>query len=51
MIRQLDPTQTAQNAVAAVDFLKGHEASTGKVGVVGFCWGGALANQVAVQLG
>ena len=49
MISQLDPAQTAQNAVAAVDFLKGHEASTGKVGVVGFCWGGALANQVAVD--
>jgi carboxymethylenebutenolidase len=49
MIRQLDQQQTVQNALAAVDFLEAHEATTDKVGVVGFCWGGALANQVAVN--
>jgi carboxymethylenebutenolidase len=49
MIGQLDQQQTTQNALAAVDFLASHEASTGKVGVIGFCWGGALANQVAVH--
>jgi carboxymethylenebutenolidase len=49
MIRQLDQQQTIRNALAAVDFLKNHEAATGKVGVVGFCWGGALANQIAVN--
>jgi carboxymethylenebutenolidase len=49
MIRELDQQETIQNALAAVDFLRNHEASTGKVGVVGFCWGGALANQVAVN--
>jgi carboxymethylenebutenolidase len=49
MIRQLDQQQTIQNALAAVDFLEAHDATTDKVGVVGFCWGGALANQVAVN--
>lgn len=49
MIRALDQQQTITDAVAAVAFLKDHEATTGKVGVVGFCWGGALANQVAVN--
>ena len=49
MIGQLDQQQTIQNALAAVDFLESHEATTDKVGVVGFCWGGALANQVAVN--
>jgi carboxymethylenebutenolidase len=49
MIGQLDPAVTAANAVAAVDFLKSHAASTGRVGVVGFCWGGALTNTVAVH--
>jgi carboxymethylenebutenolidase len=49
MISQLDQEQTVQNALAAVEFLEAHEATTDKVGVVGFCWGGALANQVAVN--
>lgn len=49
MIQQLDAGQTVANAVAAVSFLKSHPASSGKVGVVGFCWGGGLTNQVAVN--
>jgi carboxymethylenebutenolidase len=49
MIGQLDQQQTVQNALAGVDFLASHEATTDQVGVVGFCWGGALANQVAVN--
>ena len=49
MIGQLDSAQTIENAVAAVNYLAGHPATTGKVGAVGFCWGGAMANQVAVN--
>jgi carboxymethylenebutenolidase len=49
MIGQLDRAKTVQNAVAAVAFLKDHEATTDKVGVVGFCWGGGMTNQVAVH--
>ena len=49
MIGELDQEQTVQNALAAVDFLEAHEATTDRVGVVGFCWGGALANEVAVN--
>jgi carboxymethylenebutenolidase len=49
MISALDQQQTIQNALAAVAYLKGLEGTTGKVGVVGFCWGGGLANQVAVN--
>jgi carboxymethylenebutenolidase len=49
MIGQLDPAQTIQNALAAVEFLKNHEATTDAIGVIGFCWGGGLANQVAVS--
>jgi carboxymethylenebutenolidase len=37
--------------VAAVTFLAGHEESTGKVGVVGFCWGGGMVNRLAVAAG
>lgn len=49
MIGKLDAAQTVENAVAAVAYLEGHPQSTGKVGVVGFCWGGALTNQTAVH--
>jgi carboxymethylenebutenolidase len=49
MIGQLDQQQTIENALAAVAFLEDHDATTGKVGVIGFCWGGGLANQVAVN--
>jgi carboxymethylenebutenolidase len=35
-------------AVAAISFLKRHAESTGKVGAVGFCWGGGMVNRVAV---
>jgi carboxymethylenebutenolidase len=49
LINQLDQSSTIKNYVAAVQYLKTHPVSTGKVGVVGFCWGGAMANQVAVN--
>jgi carboxymethylenebutenolidase len=49
MIRQLDQQQTTENALAAVEYLKNYETTTGQVGVIGFCWGGGLANQVAVS--
>lgn len=49
LIGQLNPESTTRNFVAAVQYLKTHPLSTGKVGVVGFCWGGAMANQVAVH--
>lgn len=50
MIGELDPAVTRENAVAAVRFLEAHEATTGEVGVTGFCWGGALTNRVAVAM-
>ena len=49
LIGQLDMLSTTKNYLAAVKYLKTHPASTGKVGVVGFCWGGAMANQLAVN--
>ncbi len=49
MIRALDSAQTLENALAAADYLANSDATTGKVGVVGFCWGGGLVNQVAVH--
>ncbi len=49
LIRGLDQGQTVKNYVAAVKFLKTNPLSTGKVGCTGFCWGGGMTNQVAVN--
>lgn len=49
MIGKLDRKQMVQNVVSAVSFLKQHANGNGKVGVVGFCWGGSPAGQVAVD--
>jgi carboxymethylenebutenolidase len=49
MFKQLDSEKTVKNFVAAVKYLKTHPLSTGKVGCTGFCWGGAMTNQVAVN--
>jgi carboxymethylenebutenolidase len=47
-MRELDRQSTIKNYVAAVKFLKTHPQTTGKVGCMGFCWGGGVTNQVAV---
>jgi carboxymethylenebutenolidase len=49
LIQKLDSQSTIQNYLAAVKYLKTHPVSTGKIGAIGFCWGGAIANQVAVN--
>ncbi|MGD8535562.1 MAG: dienelactone hydrolase family protein [Candidatus Aminicenantes bacterium] len=49
MMRKLDSQATVKNYVAAVKYLKTHPQSTGKVGCMGFCWGGGVTNQVAVH--
>ena len=49
LMQQLDPQKNTGNYVAAVEYLKTHPLSTGKVGCMGFCWGGAVTNQVAVH--
>jgi len=49
MIGTLKPDETAKQLAAAVPFLEHHAESTGKVGIVGFCWGGGIVNRVAVM--
>ena len=48
MIGTLNADETAHRIAAAVPFLEQHPESTGKVGAVGFCWGGGMVNRVAV---
>jgi carboxymethylenebutenolidase len=47
MLRGLTQEETVARLAAAVPFLAGHPESTGKVGAVGFCWGGGYANLLA----
>jgi carboxymethylenebutenolidase len=45
--RQLDRSKIEQDFVAAGKFLKGHPLSNGKLGAVGFCFGGYIVNYLA----
>lgn len=47
MQKALDPAKIEQDFIAAANFLKKHELSNGKVGVVGFCFGGYISNMLA----
>ncbi len=45
-----DAGKRVEDLVAAAGFLKSHPECTGKIGVVGFCFGGGIANLVAVRV-
>jgi carboxymethylenebutenolidase len=47
---KLDQAKTQEDFVAAVGFLKKRSDATGKVGVVGFCYGGGIANMLATRI-
>lgn len=49
MLREIDAATHTKNFVAAVKYLQTHPLSNGNVGCTGFCWGGAMTNQVAVN--
>jgi len=49
LLKELDKQSTVNDYIAAVKYLQYHPESTGKVGIIGFCWGGGIANQVAVK--
>ena len=46
---RLDQTKTSEDFAAAVGVLKARPECTGKVGVVGFCYGGTIANMLATR--
>jgi carboxymethylenebutenolidase len=50
MMAQLDTGQTTEDFIAAVPFLKTHPLTNGKVGAIGFCWGGGMVNTLAVRV-
>lgn len=50
MQQKLDRGKLAEDFVAAVKFLQSHPDCTGRVGCVGFCYGGSVANMLAVRI-
>ncbi|MCW5978130.1 MAG: dienelactone hydrolase family protein [Bryobacteraceae bacterium] len=51
LFRQVDRSKMVEDFVASARWLKEREDCTGKIGVVGFCFGGGVANALAVRLG
>jgi carboxymethylenebutenolidase len=49
--RNVDGKKMTEDFVAAAKWLKARKDSTGKMGAVGFCFGGGMVNQLAVLLG
>jgi len=47
---KLDQAKTREDFVAAAGWLKGRSDCTGKVAVVGFCYGGGIANMLATRI-
>ena len=51
LFKQVDPTKMQADFAAAAEWLKSLPNSTGKVGAVGFCFGGGVVNRLAVSMG
>jgi carboxymethylenebutenolidase len=49
--RSLDQNKLKTDMLNSAKFLKSHTLSTGKLGSVGFCWGGGTTNFLAVEMG
>lgn len=50
LFQQLDQDKTRADFLAAVTFLRGVEGHNGRLGAVGFCYGGAMVNFLATQV-
>ena len=51
MFREIDAAKMQEDFFAAATWLKGHAGGTGRLGAVGFCFGGTTVNQLAVRMG
>ncbi len=45
-----DRNEMLEDFIAAYDFLSNHAECSGKIGVVGFCYGGSVSNAMAVRI-
>ncbi len=48
--KKRDRNEMLEDFIAAYDYLKAHPDCNGKIGVVGFCFGGWISNMMAVRL-
>ncbi|WP_436410403.1 dienelactone hydrolase family protein [Pedobacter africanus] len=48
LISKLDPEKNLQNYLLALEYLRGRKDGNGKTGCIGFCWGGGMANKLAI---
>jgi carboxymethylenebutenolidase len=51
LFSSVDRAKMAEDFIAAARWLKGREDGTGKIGAVGFCFGGGVCNMLAARLG
>ena len=51
MQRSMDREKIEQDFIAAAGYLRSHDLSNGKLGAVGFCFGGYVVNMLAASLG
>jgi carboxymethylenebutenolidase len=51
LFRQVDRNKMTEDFIAAARWLKARPDCAGKIGVVGFCFGGGIANTLAVRMG
>ena len=49
LFAKIDPAKNLDNFIKGLAYLRARPESNGKTAVVGFCWGGALSNQLAVH--
>jgi carboxymethylenebutenolidase len=50
LFAKLDQTKARADFIAAANFLRGLPNCSGKIGAVGFCWGGGIVNMLATRL-
>lgn len=50
MQKSMDRAKIEQDFIAAANFLKQHESTSGKLGAVGFCFGGYIVNMLAAVM-
>lgn len=50
LFQKLDQPKTREDFIAAYRYLKAHSGGNGKVGAVGFCYGGGVVNFLATRL-